>query len=363
MITDSRSHPPLGQLLASIVRFVWNHQAAKRLSKLLDVFQPDVVHLHNYYHQLSPSILRPLRKRAIPVVQTLHDYHLIDPTYRLFCNGKIADRTVRSGSDYWKMIVNRCIQQSLRASILEAIEFEVGRRWGNTIESVDRFIAPTEFVRRKHIAFAVPEEKIVTLHHPALRLSDNNNTHFQYPISNIQLLYVGRLSEEKGVDVLLEAMRHVPPAIRLDIVGDGPERARLEQLSRNLHLTRVAFHGWKAPEELGRFYRACSFVVIPSLWYEVFGFGILEAAGYEKPAIASRIGGIPELVENARQGLLVEAGNVAQLSQRIQWLAEHPNEQKRMGENAREGLKRFDAQEHWEKLEDIYEETIQQKNS
>ena len=365
--------------LRSAIRFIYNRDAQKKLADLLDAFQPDIVHLHNYYHQLSTSILSPIRKRKIPVVQTLHDYHLIDPTYKLFCNGKICEPSPRGPRprrvrlwrrgilpelvEGWRLVANRCIQQSYLASILEAIESWYSRTRGGALTTPDRFIAPSEFVRKKCIEFGVPAEKITTLHYT---VATNTSPQPSPTLGEGGVLYVGRLDDEKGVDVLLLALQSLGEEgranLHLDIVGDGPSRKKLQQLATNLHLTNVTFAGWKSKEEIAEYYQRCAFLVVPSVWYEVFGLVILEAAQHRKPAIASDIGGIPEVIEDGKHGMLVPAGNVDRLAQRIGWLAEHPNEQRRMGENAYQGLARFESTRHWEMLENIYDEVIQQKH-
>lgn len=358
-------------LLKSAIRFVYNQEAQKKLADLLDAFKPDIVHLHNYYHQLSTSILCPIRQRNIPVVQTLHDYHLIDPTYKLFANGKIFEET--KGGKEWKIIPERAIQGSLIASTLEAIESWYSRTRGGSWTTPDRFIAPSEFLRKKCIEFGVSAEKITTLAYTFVRpsvglrvtgygLDGSTNSSLATRHSETPVLYVGRLDDTKGVDVLLRAMQKLPH-LKLDIVGDGLQRKQLEQLTRNLHLTNVTFAGWKSKEEINEYYRHCAFIVVPSVWYEVFGLVILEAAQWKKPAIASSIGGIPEVIEHGKHGMLVPAANVDALAQRMEWLATHPNEQQRMGENAYNGLSRFDSQKHWEMLEKIYDEVIQTKQN
>jgi len=376
-------HIPISQYLRSAVRFIYNREAQKKLADLLDTFKPDIIHLHNYYHQLSTSILCPIRQRNIPVVQTLHDYHLIDPTYKLFCNGQVCEPSPLASprgpmaigpwskniTESWRLVANRCIQQSYLASALEAIESWYSRTRGGSWTTPDRFIAPSEFLRKKCIEFGVPSEKITTLNYTFRRIPSDSGqarmtTHDEatdYKLqANSSVLYVGRLDDTKGVDVLLRAFVKLPD-LKLDIVGDGPGRKQLEQLTRNLHLTNVTFVGWKSKEEINEYYRHCAFIVVPSIWYEVFGLVILEAAQWKKTAIASSIGGIPEVLEHGKHGMLVPAGNVDALTQRMEWLATHPLEQQRMGENAYRELERFESEKHWERLKEIYDEIIQKK--
>ncbi len=359
------------ELLTSAVRFVYNRQAKTKFEEILDAFQPDVVHLHNYYHHLSVAILKPLMDRKIPTVQTLHDYHLVDPTYKFFCNGKVFEQT--RGGKYWKIIAAKCIHGSRLASILETIEFTVIKWLGWDVKAVDQFICPTRFLQEKIVEYGVPREKTVIVAHPAFATghpgqvtaaSGTPHAAVARMTTTIDVLYVGRISEEKGVDLLLQAMSHINnPSIRLHIVGDGPMRAQLERLATNLHLTTVEFHGYQKPDVVAQWYQRAQFVVLPTRWYEVSPIVITEAAAYGKCVIASAIGGLPELVDNGTTGMLVEPNNVSLWAQRMQWLAEHPADAERMGQHARDAAETKTMEKHLEDLQYVYEMAINSKKS
>ncbi len=367
--------------IRSAARFIYNRQAQEKFIEILDTFEPDVVHLHNYYHQLSQSILKVLGDRNIPTVQTLHDYHLVDPTYKFFCQGRVFEDT--KGGKYWKVIPNRCIQNSYAAGMLETAEFMLAKHWGWDVSVVDQFICPTRFLQKKMIEYGVPSEKTSVVYHPVFVVGHPEHREgsqpqdpsvAQLPQDDIaaprpssdtkHILYIGRLSEEKGVELLLSAMTRIDnPLIILDIVGDGPMRKRLEQLAINLHLINVRFHGHQDRQQVEQWYRASQFVVVPSQWYEVSPLVVAEAALYQKPIIASDIGGLPELVENGKNGLLVTPTNIEQWAQRMQWLAEHPNEILRMGENAAAWARTRTVEKHLAEITQIYETALHSKHS
>lgn len=385
-ITPATAGPRPGggnyQLLKSAARFIYNRQAQEKFAEIIEAFEPDVVHLHNYYHQLSASILKILNDRKIPTVQTLHDYHLVDPTYKFFCNGRVFEDT--KGGKYWKVIPNRCIQHSYAAGMLETVEFMVTKHMGLDIAAVDQFICPTQFLQKKIVEYGVNAEKTSVIYHPVFgahhpdpalagegspsqdpsvaQLPQDDTAGPRLGSNNKHILFIGRLSEEKGVEVLLSAMTRIDnPAIVLDIVGDGPMRKKLEQLATNLHLINVKFHGHQNREQVQEWYRNCQFVVLPSQWYEVSPLVIAEAALYGKPVIASDIGGLPELIENAKNGLLVAPTNIELWAQRIGWLCEHPNEITRMGENARAWTTGRTVEKHLQEIQEIYQYAITTK--
>ncbi|MBI5134974.1 glycosyltransferase family 4 protein [Candidatus Uhrbacteria bacterium] len=363
------------QLWSSAFRFVYNRQARQKFEEILDAFQPDVVHLHNYYHHLSVAILKPLIKRKIPAVQTLHDYHIVDPTYKFYCNGKVFEQT--KGGKYWKIIAPKCIHRSRWASILETIEFTLIKKLGWDTAAVQSVICPTVFLQKKIIEYGVPPEKTVVVAHPAFSAKGPGSSDQPPPgrdpavagvseprvTTTIDVLYVGRISEEKGVDLLLQAMSHIDnPSVRLHIVGDGPERARLERLATNLHLTTVEFHGRLVPVDVAAWYDRAAFVVLPTQWYEVSPMVIGEAAAHGKCVVASTIGGLPELIDNGSTGMLVEPANIALWAQRIQWLAEHPADAARMGQNAQARYASNTMEKHLEEIERVYEMAIKFKS-
>lgn len=339
-----------GQIRAGM-RAIWYPGAARRIAHVLDVFQPDLVQIHNIYHQISPSILPPIRRRGIPVVQRLHDYKLICPNYLLYTRGAPCTRC-RTGN-YFHAVRHHCVHGSLAWSLLAAVEMSVHKALRVYEGNVDVFTTPSAFVKEMAESFGVPEQQLV--HIPGMvdldRFvpADGDAGYFAY---------VGRLSHEKGLLTLMRAMQDAPEA-QLLVVGDGPVRAQMEEMSTDLRLTNVRFAGHLSGAALYGALAGARFTVLPSEWYEVLGLSILESFAVTKPVIASRIGGMPELVEHGRDGLLFEPGNASELAACIRNLW---NDQERvhwMGVNGRRKVpEQYVPSEHYRRLFSAYNRLV-----
>lgn len=324
-------------------RVIHSREARRRVRALVRETRPAVAHLHNLAHQISPSILAPLRREGVPVVFTLHDYKLLCPTYRFFRDGKVCELCL--GGAYLHATVHRCNEGSLAASMVNSLEMYLHRWSGVYRRHVDLFLAPSRFLRGKMIEGGVPEDKVIELPY-CLRLE----RYSPRPEPGSYLLYAGRLSVEKGVEVLLDAMRELP-GVELRIAGEGPLREALERRASLLPGgARVAFLGYQREEALRELVAGARLVVVPSVWYENSPLAIYEAFALGKPVVGARLGGIPELVEPGRTGELAAPGDAADLARAVRslWgrgdLAELGREARRTAE------RRFDAGRHYELL-------------
>lgn len=328
-------------------RMMYSLEARRKISQLLDEFRPDIVHLHSIYHHISPSIIPELKKRKIPIVQTLHDYHLISPSHTLFHNGKICELTQKH--KFYKAVCHKCVKNSYPASILEMIEQYLHHITGIYTNNVDLFISPSQFMAEKLIEYGIPKNKIHVLHN----FCDYRKFKPHYKPGDY-LLYFGRLSPEKGLAFLLDVMYKLPD-IKLKIVGKGLQEAELKRKARVLELNNVTFLGYQTGDSLKNLIYNCRFVVLPSLSYDIFPISIMEAYACGKPAVASRTGGIPELVSENDDGYLFEPGNVDECTTKIRKLWSYLNTYKRLGKNSREFvMKEFCPDSHYKKLIEIY---------
>ena len=331
-------------------RFIHSPEAAHKIEALIENDRPDVAHFHNVYHQLSPSIIGPLKKRNIPVVMTLHDYKLVCPNYTLFSNGEICERC--KGHRYYQAVLQRCIRDSAVASTLCAVE-AYAHSFTHAYDAIDQFIAPSRFMRDKLIEFGMDGDRIAWL---------PNFLHFEDYAPGFEagpyVVFAGRLERVKGVATLLDAFQAgaVPAGLELRIAGDGELRPDLEQIARDRGLTNVRFLGRLPREELGRLVQGALAVVIPSQWYENAPMSVLEAFAYGKPVIGTRIGGIPELIQDGVTGLLVEPGDATSLSRAIEHLGANPALAEGMGREARRYVEAHHGPDlHYERLLAIYE--------
>lgn len=293
------------------MRSIYNAEAAQLARRIVRARRPHVAHLHNIYHQLSPSVIRALAAEGIPIVQTLHDYKLICPAYLLLTEGRICERC--KGARYAQAYRHRCLLESRGASAVAAVEAYLHHMFG-TYEQVSLFLCPSRFMLEKVHEFGIPREKLVHLPYflPIERYEPA-------PVVADYYVYAGRLSREKGVATLLEAHALLPATGRppLRILGDGPLRADLEARATALGLPDVVFEGFQEPRRLKEIVGASSFVVVPSEWYENYPYAILEAFALARPVVGASVGGIPELVREGETGWLAPMGDPRGLAEAI----------------------------------------------
>lgn len=317
--------------------------------------RPDVVHLNNIYHQLSPSILRPLADLGIPTVMTLHDYKLVCPTYQFLDHGKICEACLPR--KFHQATVRRCNRGSLSGSLLSTVEATLHRTL-KAYGPVDVFICPSEFLRRKMIEGGIPSAKL--RHVPHFCAIDDIEP-AEHPGTGV--FFAGRLSHEKGVDVLLDAVALLPPTVRVSIAGDGPDRAELEERAASNGLSdRVTFLGRVPGSEVHERMRRASVVVMPSRWYENQPMTVLEAAACARAVVATNLGGFPELVEDGVTGRLIAHDDPQALAAALLPYLEDPVTAHEHGRRARSvARERFAPSTHLSALEAVYAEAARSK--
>ena len=310
---------------------VYSTEAKRRITALVREARPDVCHLHNFHHQLSPSIVDALRDANVPCVHTLHDYKVVCPSYVLFTEGRACERC--RGGRFHHAIVHRCVRNGLAPSAAAYLESTLHRARGTLERGIRVFVSPSRFLAAKvaEMGFrgnvrVVPNGLDVDALPTAVSPGDG-------------FVYAGRLSREKGVATLLEAVGRTPRA-RLTVAGEGPERPALERLAQHVAPGRVEFLGALPRERLLERVRAARAVVLPSLWYENAPMSALEALASGVPVVASAMGGLPEIVRDGETGLLFAAGSVDGLASRLTLLAEDAALARRLGEAGRRLVER-----------------------
>jgi glycosyltransferase involved in cell wall biosynthesis len=338
--------PPRGlRRLGMAGRTVYSLEARRNLRDLLAERPTDLAHVHNIYHQLSPSILASLRKRNVPVVMTVHDFKLVCPVYTLQSHGEICERCV--GNGFSPAVKYRCNRGSLFGSLLVAGETWTHRRFGLYRDGVDIFISPSVFARDRLVKGGYPAERI--------RVVPNCVTAAVYepryePGAN--MLYLGRLSREKGLDVLVRAA--ALSGVPTQIVGEGPQRPELERLIAETRAP-VELLGYRQGDELADAVRSARAVVMPSRCHDNAPLAVIEAMAWGKPVVGSHVGGIPELVRDGVDGVLVPYDDPPALAEVLTRLAGDDNAVERMGRSARARVEeRFDAPAHYEAVVEAY---------
>jgi glycosyltransferase involved in cell wall biosynthesis len=334
---------------------LYSMEARRRLRAIIKDFRPDVAHVRNIYHHLSPSILWELKARGVPVLYHLNDFKVLCPSYNLVAQGEACEAC--KGGQFWRAVKTECYPGK-GARMMLAAEAYVHRWLGAYRRCVDLFLAPSQFVRDKFVEHGWDGGKFEVLQH-------FQEIHpLQEPRSEDRpLLYFGRLSAEKGVDDLLRAMQQVP-RMRLIIAGDGPQRAELQELAASLRLSNVKFVGQVGRVERDRLIAKSRFTVLPSHAYETMGKTILESYAEGRAVVASDLGSRRELIHDGETGLLYRTGDVNQLAEAIQLLGSNPELAEKMGRAGWEMVReRHMPRAHYQKLLGIYEGLVAGKTS
>ncbi|MBV8050481.1 MAG: glycosyltransferase family 4 protein, partial [Acidobacteriaceae bacterium] len=334
---------------------VYSTEARKRLRQMISAFRPDIAHVRNIYHHLSPSILWELKKQGIPALYHLNDFKMLCPTYNLVSNGAACEQPCRG--KFWKVVSQRCYSGPLSASVILAAEAYV-HYWAGTYEKcVDHFLVPSQFAKQLLIQNGFDDSKISVLNH--FQVLDSSRV----AVPGDSILYFGRLSAEKGVSDLIRAMKLVPK-VHLVIAGDGPQRTELQMLTLALNLRNVEFVGQVQGDELSRLIDSARFTVLPSRAYETLGKSILESFARGRAVIASDLGSRRELVHEDRTGLLHQVGNVEQLAGAISYLHERPDIAMQMGLEGRKLVETYHSPEkHYQELITLYDRLRSRESS
>lgn len=330
---------------------LYSFEAKKKIRRLIEEEKPDIVHLHNFAHHISPSILDIFKRHEIPVVMTVHDYKLVCPAYTMSLKGKPCEKCMNG--EYYHCISNRCVKGSYAKSMLSAAEMHLHHRILHIYDIIDRYIAPSQFIKDKIMAMGFKGD--ITYLPNFININDFSPS---YAWEGNSIVYFGRLSPEKGLITLIEAMSDVEN-ISLNIIGDGPIKDKLEMQTGTKSNKNIRFLGYRAGQELKEEIKRSMFVILPSACYENCPRSILEAFAMGKPVIGADIGGIPELIKDGQNGYLFKSGDVNDLKDKITMLACRPDKIIEMGKEARTyAEKLYDAPRHYEKLMEVYKSAM-----
>jgi len=340
----------LGKLL-SVPRFLYSKEAGRKLGQLIRDHKPDIAHIHLYKGSLTPAILPVLKKEGIPTIATLHDYGFLCPHY-LFLDGemKVCEKCLK-GPEF-NAILNRCNRNNLAMSAISFLEYQFQKTFFPFDEYFDVIIAVSEFCREKHLASRKFSWDVRHLYnfYPDLETTTVE------PRKGDYMLFLGRLSKEKGIATLVEAWRRASRSSTLKVAGTGELQGKLVVSPEE----KIEFLGYKGGSELRDLIRGASFLIVPSECYENNPLSIVEAYANGKPVIGADIGGIPEIVVNGETGFLFETRNVDDLALKIQEAEAIGLERyETMSRKARRfAEEHFSPSDHYEKLMNIYESAI-----
>jgi glycosyltransferase involved in cell wall biosynthesis len=324
----------------------WSPRSYRALARVVDEVRPDVAHVHHVFERLTVSVLDALQRRGVPTVMTLHDYKPVCPNFRLYTEGAPCTRCLSGG--YWQVVRHRCLEGSRWRSVAAAADAYASRARG-VYDRVDRFLAPSAFLRDRVADGGLPADRVQVLPNPVVAAPQPRPA-----AVGSDALYASRLVAEKGVDTLLDAAARLPPGVRVRLAGSG----RLERAVR----ARTAAEGLPVdvlgplpPSEVAAELRAAAVAVLPALWWENCPMAVLEAAAQGVPVVASAVGGVPELVDDGRTGLLVPPGDAAALAGALTRLLSDPAEAGRMGRAGWARVRaRHDPAAHVAALQEVY---------
>lgn len=337
-----------------VKHLVWSEDTQRDVARMLDREKPDVVHVHNTFTQISPSIYSACRKAGVPVVQTLHNFRLLCPDATFFRDGHACEECVSQGLQ--RGIKHGCYRGSRLATAAVVAMLATHRRLHTWTRNISAYIALTEFARRKFIRGGLPAERISVKPNfvapdPGFGLEEGGYA-----------LFVGRLSQEKGLRTLLNAWVHFRNSIPLYIVGDGPMQPELEACAADNSLSSVQFLGRLSRRETQDAIKGALFLVVPSECYENFPMTIVEAFAAGTPVICSRLGAMQEIVKNEYTGLHFAPGDSADLAYSIARAWSHRSRMRGMGRMARREYElKYTAEKNHAFLMAIYQQAIENR--
>ena len=332
---------------------LWSSSSKRSLKERLQSERPDVVHFHNILPLISPATYYAAQSEGVPVVQTLHNYRLLCPNALFFRDGGACEDCLGKPVP-WPGVVHACYRESRAASGVVAGMLTVHRFLKTWTEKVDVYIALTEFARRKFIEGGIPAEKV------AVKPNFVNPDPGPGEGKGGYALYVGRLSEEKGVGTMLRAWELLGDRIPLKVVGDGSLAERVSGAVERL--SGVEWMGQLPGEQVTELMKDAAFLVFPSTWYEVFPLVIVEAFATGLPVLASDIGNMSSLIDHGHTGLHFRPGDGEDLAVQVGWVLSHPDELSRMRREARAEFEaKYTAEHNYERLMEIYEMAVGRK--
>ena len=336
--------------ISTAANAIWSRETYSRVRAVVREKKCDVVHVQNFFPMISPAVYYAAKSEGAAVVQTLRNYRLLCPNALFFREG-CACQDCLGRSVPWPAVIHRCYRGSVAASGAVSAMLVVHRALRTWTRQVDVFIALTEFASEKFVKGGFPARKIVVKPNFAFARNDVTRS-----VRDNHFLYVGRLSEEKGIATLLDAWRIVGRDCRLRVVGTGPlapvNGAYLKE-------PNIEFLGERSVSEVADLMERSRSVVFPSLVYEGMPRTIIEAFATGTPVIASRLGAMAEIVTDGVTGIHFESGNAADLAAKVKWAWNHPAEMEAMGRAAsREYETKYTAERNYKLLMDIYRRAL-----
>ena len=349
---DSRDIDDWGFLSKTgmLLDITYSRSVAADLESVVRYERPDVAHIHNVFPLLTPSVYRTLKRCGVPVVQTVHNFRMLCPNGQFYVRGRICETCQEKG--FFAAIKKRCMQDSFLISTAYAAA--IARAWKNGIfpNDTDIYIALNNFFAKKLIQYGVDESRIRTLGNFVSGMRE------AVPEKGNYVLYLGRLSREKGLHTLLRAWESVDGVV-LKIAGSGPLENEVASIGKRLGASKVQMLGHVSGELKQNLIERALCMVVPSVWYENFPISVVEAMSCGTPVVASRIGGLPDMVKHEVSGLLFNSGDEEGLAMMINRVITDREFMMNLARNAlNEARSNLQSQKHYEGLMDIYRQAM-----
>jgi glycosyltransferase involved in cell wall biosynthesis len=310
------------------VNIIFNREARHKFEKVIKEFKPDLIQVHNIYHHLSVSIVEIAKEYGVPIFKFLHDYKVVCPVYTLITHGRMCEGKCRNNQYFW-CTLRKCNDSNLFKSLTNTLEMYANNVYPNYYGMIDLFISPSKFLAEKVLSMGFKPKHIVTLPH----FMETKGIVPSYCWKNKEILYFGRISKEKGIRTLIQAVKGVD--VVLKIIGSGPLHDDLCEFVKREAMPNVVFIPHMPHIELLKQVGDCMFTVLPSECYENCPNTVMESFACGKPVIGARIGGIPEMVIDNQTGLTFKSGNADDLREKILQLIANSDEIVSFGKNAR----------------------------
>lgn len=343
--TYTRSNDDVGGMSSLVLaqQTLWSDRTMRELERLIGRFQPDVIHAHNTFPLISPSLYWVASACHVPVVQTLHNFRLLCPQAMLLREGKVCEDCV--GNIPWRGVARRCYRGSLPQSAVLASMLVLHRGRGTYAGKVARYIALNDFCREVFVRGGLPANRLCVK--PNFVADPGCGS-----AARVGFLYVGRLSAEKGIATLADALA-AAPSQQCEVIGTGPEEGAIGMLPN------VKMAGWQQGAYIAERMKTSLALVMPSLWYENFPRTLVEAFACGLPVIASRLGAMAALIREGETGLLFSPGDAIDLAAKLAWAQANPDAMRGMGEVARrEYESKYTPERNRDMLLAIYREAM-----
>ncbi|MFZ2681943.1 MAG: glycosyltransferase [Patescibacteria group bacterium] len=340
-------------LVKQLVTAAWSFEARRNMKAVVAAFKPDIVHIHNIYTHLSPSILGVCKAAGIPVVMTTHDYSLVSANYGLWDAAR--QRSIAPGAGILAVARTRFIKGSWLATFVLELIYAWQRQWRLYDRAIDKYLSPAKFVKDTLVAakYSASKIEVLTLFASNLEFAE---TLREQTKKRSGVLFAGRLESYKGIDLFLQAANALPKT-QFFVAGTGPDEELVREQARTSE--NLTYLGFLSGPELWRKMAEVEVVMVPSRWHEPYGLVSIEAMACGATVLVSDAGGLHEKIKDGVNGLVFKAGDEKDLISKLKQALKHPKDLERMGEGAyRYAKAQADPAKHVARILEVYSEIL-----